>query len=428
MIWEILADIVVIALFIAVLFRCLKAWGMPAPGMRLVEGPDTSGPFEPSRAELWKVFAMALAFRVFMIYVQAAIVGLWNDSGLTLETFEQSYQQWDAANYAKLADLGYKGHLEEGEPIFLVFFPLYVWIIRFLSCLTGSTVVAGVLVSFLSFAWGCCWLYKLAAMYVSRSTATYAILLLASFPYAFFFGLVHTESLFFLTTTAALYCLLNHKWGWYALWGAAAALTRMTGILLVAPAVILVFQDLRCLEPPSGKTFVRSLWPFVKKLPLILTPAIGTLCYLALNVYVDGDPFAFIVREQHWHNSLMWIGKVPPYLWDYAVGGPGQHNAWAIWIPEFVLFWAMAVLMGFSVRQKQLPATLLTYGYVYYFMSFAFGWLLSAGRYLACGVVFFLFVAVLTEKKPALRGAILIGQAVLMGIYLAGHVRGGQIF
>lgn len=427
MIWEILTDATVFLLFFAVLFRCLRAWGMPAEGLRLVEGPQETS-FTPSNVELWQIFVIALAFRAFMILVQAAIVGMLTDGGLTLETFENSYQQWDTKNYTKLAELGYKGHLENGEPIFIVFFPLYVWVIRIVSLLTQNTIAAGILVSSLSFAWGCCWLYRLAAMYVSRRTAIFTLLMFASYPWAFFYGLIHTESLFFLTTTAALYFLLQRKWGWYALWGAAAALTRMTGVLLVAPAVILVLKDLRCLAPPSGKSFKRSLWPFIKKLPLILAPVLGTVCYLLLNMYVDGSPFAFIVREQHWNNSLAWVGGVIRYIWDYVVGDISAHNAWAIWLPEFVLFWLLAALMAFSVRRKQIPSVLLTYGYVYWIMNYSFGWLLSAGRYIACGSVFFLFAAVLTEERPALRGIILMAQSMLMGLFLTAHIRGGQVF
>lgn len=240
MFWQIATDAVVALLLAGILWRCLGSWGLPVRAPLLADGKQSS--FAPTRGELWKVFALAVAFRAFMVLLQAAIVGLFSPWGLTPETFAGTYHQWDAEHYIGLAELGYNGYLADEEPIYIVFFPLYVWITRLVSVLVGNTTVAGVLVSCLCFSWGCCWLYRLAAMWMDRGSAAFVVLALSCWPYGFFFGLAHTESLFLLTTSAALFLLASRRWGWYALWGALAALTggasRLAGHDRGAPGLL----------------------------------------------------------------------------------------------------------------------------------------------------------------------------------------------
>mgnify|MGYP005789882021 FL=1 len=69
----------------------------------------------------------------------------------------------------------------------------------------------------------------------------------------------------------------------------------------------------------------------------------------------------------------------------------------------------------------------MAYGFCYLVANYSLSWLLSAGRYLSCGFVFFLLAASLTENRPNLRRGLLAGEAVLLGIYLCGHLSGAQI-
>ena len=43
------------------------------------------------------------------------------------------------------------------------------------------------------------------------------------------------------------------------------------------------------------------------RLPLVLLPGVGTLLYLLLNSWVDGDPFAFVTHQEHWYQGYLWI-------------------------------------------------------------------------------------------------------------------------
>ena len=76
------------------------------------------------------------------------------------------------------------------------------------------------------------------------------MLFLSVFPYAFFFGGVMTEGLFLLATTGACWYAWRGKWLAFGLFGALAALTRMTGLLVIA--VLLFVGITACLLTRKG--------------------------------------------------------------------------------------------------------------------------------------------------------------------------------
>lgn len=427
MVGEILTNIVVFVLLGLIVWRCLQAWGARVPQMPLLADRGLDEPFIPSKKSLGVLFGAMLSLRAVMLLAQATWVANTADGGLTAQSFEFSFMKWDGLHYTHLVDEGYRGYVENGDTLFVVFFPLYVWITRLVGFIIPNTIAAGVVVSSVCFAWGCCYVYRLAALLTNERTAKYAVLVLACYPYSFFSGLMYTEGLFLLTSAAALYYLLQRKWGGFALWGALASLTRMTGVLLIAPAVVVMLKDTQFLKPPVGESMKKGLKTFFKELAGVLAPLLGTAGYLLLNVYVAGDPFAFMGYQEHWYNGWNWIGNVIPYIWEYAIDNISGPNGWAIFLPEFCLFWLMIALLGFSAFRKKVPASLLTYGYVYFVVSFSQAWLISGGRYLSSGVVYFLFVAMLTEDRPWLQGLILIGQSVFMGLNFGLHLMNAQV-
>ena len=173
-------------------------------------------------------------FSAFVSVVLACLV-LYRGTGLSWAT--DIWKKWDAWHYVGLAELGYTGYWEDGRPLFLVFFPLYPWLVRLVCPLTGhNTMAAGLMVAFLCYSAGCVYLYRLAAWELGKGAARRTGLFLSLFPYAFFFGGVMTEGLFLLTTAAALWHIRRHRWWRAGMWGVLAAMTRMHGLLLIGAA------------------------------------------------------------------------------------------------------------------------------------------------------------------------------------------------
>ena len=254
-----------------------------------------------------------------------------------------------------------------------------------------------------------------------------ALLYMSLFPFSFFSGLVMTEGLFLLATTGACWYAWRGKWLAFGLFGALAALTRMTGLLVIVVGVIRLLEAYRPLEPPVGKSLGCCWKPLLLRLPLTLLPAAGTLLYLLLNLWVDGDPFAFASHQEHWHQGYLWISQVVEYIGRYLGDNLGSSFGWAVWAPALALFVVGLALLYWAALRKGHPAGLLAYGFCFFVATYSLSWLLSAGRYLSTCFVLFLFLAKLTQRRPALRAALLGGEGVLLGVYLCAFLAGAQV-
>lgn len=423
----VVVSLAVCLLGLLVVYRCLAAWGLRAPGglarHAVEEGPPTAQGLQPG----WKIFLLGAGSRVGLLLAGMAAAMLLSDGGLTWEGAFQQLQRWDAAHYIRLIEEGYQGYTENGQHLFLVFFPGYVWAVRLLRLVIPSTALAGTALSCLCYGGACCYLYRLAGEAYNSRVARDALLYMSLFPFSFFSGLVMTEGLFLLATTGACWYAWRGKWLAFGLFGALAALTRMTGLLVIAVGVIRLLETYRPLEPPVGKSLGRCWKPLLLRLPLTLLPAAGTLLYLLLNLWVDGDPFAFASHQEHWHQGYLWISQVVEYIGRYLGDNLGSSYGWAVWAPALALFVVGLALLYWAALRKGHPAGLLAYGFCFFVATYSLSWLLSAGRYLSTCFVLFLFLAKLTQRRPALRAALLGGEGVLLGVYLCAFLSGAQV-
>ena len=423
----VVVSLAVCLLGLLVVYRCLAAWGLRAPGSlarhAVEEGPPAAQGLQPG----WKIFLLGAGSRVGLLLAGMAAAMLLSDGGLTWEGAFQQLQRWDAAHYIRLIEEGYQGYTENGQHLFLVFFPGYVWAARLLRLVISSTALAGTVLSCLCYGGACCYLYRLAGEAYNGRVARDALLYMSLFPFSFFSGLVMTEGLFLLATTGACWYAWRGKWLAFGLFGALAALTRMTGLLVIVVGVIRLLEAYRPLEPPVGKSLGRCWKPLLLRLPLTLLPAAGTLLYLLLNLWVDGDPFAFASHQEHWHQGYLWISQVVEYIGRYLGDNLGSSFGWAVWAPALALFVVGLALLYWAALRKGHPAGLLAYGFCFFVATYSLSWLLSAGRYLSTCFVLFLFLAKLTQRRPALRAALLGGEGVLLGVYLCAFLAGAQV-
>ena len=412
LLWTLSVSGAVIALGLALVSRWLNTAGVPMP-IRAIRVPECRTEI-PTR-ETAEVFGAALLFRlaIFVGLTVLFCVILYPGSGL--DTAIQLWKKWDAWHYINLAELGYHGYTEEGQHLFVVFFPLYPWLVRLVSSITGNTMVAGLSVSFLCYAGGCVYFYRLVAWDYGRPAARRALLFLSVFPYAFFFGGVMTESLFFLTTAGALWYIRRHKWLPAGMFGMLAAMTRMHGLLLIGAAAAELVENMGQLD-----------WKVIlRRLPTLLLPALGTLVYLWLNASVTGDPFGFVQMQEHWSQGFCWISDTLWYVLQNAISFHTPEVRYEIWIPTILLFPLFFGLLVGACRRFRSMYTL--YGFVYLILNYSLSWLLSAGRYLSCALPFFLFAAVWTEKRPVVTAVLTAAMegGFLINLFL--YLSGGQI-
>lgn len=158
----VVVSLAVCLLGLLVVYRCLAAWGLRAPGglarHAVEEGPPAAQGLQPG----WKIFLLGAGSRVGLLLAGMAAAMLLSDGGLTWGEAFQQLQRWDAAHYIRLIEEGYQGYTENGRHLFLVFFPGYVWAARLLRLVIPSTALAGTALSCLCYGGACCYLYRLA--------------------------------------------------------------------------------------------------------------------------------------------------------------------------------------------------------------------------------------------------------------------------
>jgi hypothetical protein len=145
--------------------------------------------------------------------------------------------RWDAIHYLQIAAHGYTA------PGDTVFFPLYPALMWALGPLLGGPVFAGMAVSLVCFALALWLLHALTALELGPRAARATVGLLAFAPLAFFFSADYTESLFLALSVGCLYAARRERWRLAVGLGAAAALTRVPGVLLTIPLLILAAEQ-----------------------------------------------------------------------------------------------------------------------------------------------------------------------------------------
>jgi hypothetical protein len=198
------------------------------------------------------------------------------------------FQQFDASYYLSIASHGYVAAAANN----LAFFPLYPSLIRALGFLTGSDLIAGLVISTVSFVLALVLLHRLTELELGSRAADATVLLLAFAPLSFFFTAIYTESVFLLLSVAAVLAARRERWALAGILAGLATLTRPTGILLVVPLVILRLK---------GQRGVKGRRRLDRQLAWALSPVValgGYLTILAANGFSWLAPFRV---EAFWH-------------------------------------------------------------------------------------------------------------------------------
>lgn len=199
--------------------------------------------------------ARLLAFALLIRLLSAALAFLAN-SVFPLDQREQftvhgrthvfwdTFARYDSGWYWGIARDGY--HFVDGGRSNLAFFPVYPMAIRAVGDLIGGRprhfIYAGILVSWVMFGIALVVLYRLAREDLDDEAAWRAVVLASIFPFAFFFGVVYSESTFFALMILSFFGMRTQRWGLGAVAGALAVCTRVNGIFALPALAWLAWQ------------------------------------------------------------------------------------------------------------------------------------------------------------------------------------------
>lgn len=149
-----------------------------------------------------------------------------------------SWANFDGVHYLGIAQDGYWAQFTQA------FFPLYPLLVDWLTKLTRSYLLSGLLISHVSLGVAIYFLYELLSMDYSKVVAKRTILFLLLFPTSFYFGAVYTESLFLLLIVASLYAMRKGMQTEAIVLAAFASATRIIGVFLLFALVYEKFVQL----------------------------------------------------------------------------------------------------------------------------------------------------------------------------------------
>ena len=368
-----------------------------------------------------KVFGLALLFRLLLYVLGGFLFCVYAEGAdYTLRDYLSCWNRWDGPHYLDIAQKGYANCIEDGQHLFLVFFPLYPWLIRFLGLLGGDLQLCGMILSTVAYAVGAGFFYLTISEEYNPEVAEKSIVLLSISPFAFFFGAVMTEGLFFCLLSTAFFCIRRHKWWMVGLLGLLCALCRAQGVIVLgvgAVEFLVSHPPITYLREKRGRAFLREL--FAKASFLLLIP-VGNLVYLWINYRVEGDPFRFVFyQKDHWHLGPTFFTNTIREISSYLFRPETSVSLKAcIWLPEFLLFFLTFAALYYG--RKRHPLKYTAFLYVYTMINYSVTWLVSGGRYMLCALPLFVILGELVSRHKKVYPWLIAGFSILMAIYLGG--------
>jgi Mannosyltransferase (PIG-V) len=235
---------------------------------------------------------------------------LWRVSSNELVNLQA---RWDTDFYYQIATVGYRWDPSVFLHQNVVFFPLYPLLMRWGGALLGGhPLLAGTIISLAAFAGAIALLYRLAVIEVGEEKAWPVILLVATYPYAVFFSVVYTESLFLFLTVGAFYAMRRRYLSLAALSGFAAGLTRPNGFWLALPLLWLAATIPSDASDDAAKP--RPWWKQRRRVTAILValaPLAGVAVFSAYLYVRFGDALAWVHGQAAWGTPLLGRGPAP---------------------------------------------------------------------------------------------------------------------
>jgi hypothetical protein len=254
---------------------------------------------------------------VFLVgYLAVVTVGVPARVGFTLsaDPLENLPARFDAGWYSDIAYGGYYWDRQFGRQRNIAFFPAMPLLMRPVGVALGMRVPgvprdrrvlralwAGVIVSLAAFALALVYLSRLSDRLGGPDAARAAPLLLAAYPFAVFFSVPYSESIFLLGSVAAFHHFHREEWLRAAGFGLLAGLSRPNGCLLSVPLAMLAVAQVAAASRTAwfrpSRAWLRPLGP---RLAAAAAPGVAMLAFTAYLYALTHVPFAWARMHAAW--------------------------------------------------------------------------------------------------------------------------------
>jgi hypothetical protein len=361
-------------------------------------------------------FAVGLFAATRVCYVLLTLVALQlRISSPRPTSLLAAWYRFDANFYARLALNGYQSSLAYRAN----FFPLQPLLAHLAAPLTGGdTGLSSLLVANVACLVAMLGLAALANDLFGERTARHALLFFALYPAAFFLFAGYAEAALLAFATWSVVAMRRGNWWLAGLLGLCAALARNAGVLLAIPfaAEYLARHGWRL-----RKVRADALWG-------LLIPC-GLLIFMGVLYVSIGDPLAFLhTQSTAFHHTFSPSPATVLSAFPALSLAPDR----IFLIRDMV---DLACVLGFAalivLGARRLPLGLTLYFAVVWVLSTSYReplWPLESGaRYMLAAFPGFLVLAIITERRPRLRIALLAASGVALMVLAQFFVRGAVI-
>jgi hypothetical protein len=379
------------------MWRRFKAWASSPDGRVWVDA-----------AQIW--LYTRVVFLLLTYLVPTLLV-----AGSRVPSYGAALHKWviqDGAFYRGIAQNGYAAPWQTN------FWPLFPLLGRALGPVFGGDYGLSLLaVANLAFFGALVALRKLAERELGAEAAYRSVLYLAVFPTALYTFAPYTESLFLCLAIISFALARERRWWLAGLVGGLSAVTRSSGVLLLAPFAIEFFLAWR-----AGK----ARW--YRALASLLIPA-GVAAYSLYLTLRFHDPVAFShAKNADWRHSLTLPWQIPGQILGglAQLGGSSQVTAvhFVLNLGATLAFVALLVVIW-----RRLPLSYAVYAlavFVYLLMftsSTATLAVTGNGRYMLMIFPAFMVLGAWGERRW-LHHALLIAMLPLLAIFTAHYLLG----
>jgi Gpi18-like mannosyltransferase len=374
---------------------------------------------------VWRVLLFVFAFLATLIIINFGNRFPYVDRVLTathLPGWIWGFGNFDGVHYLRLAQNGYNAQFTQA------FFPLYPLAIRLLNFIPKvqgldvqyftdpSFFYTALILSAVFFLPALYFLFRLWKDEYSSGIAIVSIILLLTFPTAFYFGSVYSEALFLLLVVLTFWFVRKNNFILAGVFAALASATKIQG------AMLFVFLAVELWEKYKGR-IVRTGRQFWLDLLGVLVSPLGLLAYMYYLYRVFGNPIYFLTAQSVFgaERSSVPLVLLPQVVYRYfkmflALPPAGL----AFWIAALEFFITLVLIAGIILTFRKIRFSYWLFVTLTFLLPTLTGTLLSMPRFAL--LAFPLLPQVAKFNKAA--GYIIIGQTILQIVLLSLFIRG----
>jgi hypothetical protein len=206
--------------------------------------------------------------------------------------------RWDAQWYLSIAEQGYSWNGDPLQEQNVVFFPAFPTAMRIVGPALGDQwLLAGLLVALAAFLVALVYVHRLAAELMTVERAGLAVWLVATYPFAVYYGAPYTESFYLLGAVATFFHAHRGEWWRAAGWGFFLALCRPNGFFIALPVGLFVLRQL---------WITRQL--ALAQIAACAAPGLAVLAYTGFLYLQFGDGLAWMKGQAAWGRVFVGLG------------------------------------------------------------------------------------------------------------------------